>query len=287
MQLLAAMIRGLRTLSVFSGQATHAPWEFSVGLAVSAVTHVSAWVALSVVVQQSLLMDVPKGENSVEISLAASAPSTAATEATEAMEWEVAAPSDQELAEPVEMEAAKQPARRVPSDSRGEAVANDLADGEQSASTVARAQERIERTSESTEKPAATRRKSVPKAHSAASPSINTKAEIGVPLERPPQTQPANDPPAYPPEALEQGLAGTVLLRLSVTAAGDVGEIRVERSSGSELLDDAALQKVKQWRFVPAVMLGVEVAAEVRIPIVFRLEIDEPDASDEAVENAE
>ena len=61
----------------------------------------------------------------------------------------------------------------------------------------------------------------------------------------------------------------------------------MEPARGSELLDDAALKRSKQWRFVTAVTLGGEGAAGERIPIVFRWEIDEPDASDEVVENAE
>jgi protein TonB len=38
------------------------------------------------------------------------------------------------------------------------------------------------------------------------------------------------------------------------------------------MLDQAALQAVKQWHFVPAQRGGEAVAAWVEVPIVFRLE---------------
>jgi protein TonB len=46
----------------------------------------------------------------------------------------------------------------------------------------------------------------------------------------------------------------------------------MDKSSGSTLLDDAALSGVKGWRFAPA-RKGLEPIEEwVRVPIVFRLE---------------
>ncbi|MEN9295636.1 MAG: hypothetical protein RIS03_1331, partial [Pseudomonadota bacterium] len=44
-----------------------------------------------------------------------------------------------------------------------------------------------------------------------------------------------------------------------------------ETSSGHEMLDQSALQTVKQWQFSPARKDGVIITQVVRIPITFNL----------------
>ncbi|MFW6162471.1 MAG: energy transducer TonB, partial [Planctomycetota bacterium] len=48
-------------------------------------------------------------------------------------------------------------------------------------------------------------------------------------------------------------------------------EVRVARSSGHAVLDEAAVAAVRRWRFTPARAGGAAVTAEVEIPIRFRL----------------
>ncbi len=81
------------------------------------------------------------------------------------------------------------------------------------------------------------------------------------------------DPPAprYPPRARDEGREGTVLLRLTVAADGTVTEAVVVRSSGSPDLDAAAREAASRWRLRPARRAGVPVAAEVQVPVRFRL----------------
>jgi protein TonB len=81
-----------------------------------------------------------------------------------------------------------------------------------------------------------------------------------------------NPAPAYPLAARRRGIAGKVVLRAEVTPEGFCADVRVERSSGHELLDDTALEAVRKWRFVPAKRAGRAVAATVTIPINFKLE---------------
>jgi periplasmic protein TonB len=81
-----------------------------------------------------------------------------------------------------------------------------------------------------------------------------------------------NPPPAYPASARRNGEAGTVTLRVLVSAEGRPEQVELERSSGSNALDLAALQGVRQWRFAPARRGGVPHEAWVLVPIVFRLE---------------
>ena len=80
-----------------------------------------------------------------------------------------------------------------------------------------------------------------------------------------------NPKPAYPRTARRRGQEGTVLLLVEVLATGRVSRIEIEKSSGYELLDGAAVETVRKWRFVPAKRGSVSVRAWVRIPIEFDL----------------
>jgi TonB family protein len=53
--------------------------------------------------------------------------------------------------------------------------------------------------------------------------------------------------PAYPLRAREQGLEGTVTLRLEMLEDGTVGQINILQSAGHPILDEAAQNTVKQW----------------------------------------
>lgn len=81
-----------------------------------------------------------------------------------------------------------------------------------------------------------------------------------------------NPPPGYPAAARRNGEEGTVTLRVLVNAEGAPREVALERSSGSSLLDAAALATVKTWRFSPARRGGEAQEAWVLVPIIFRLE---------------
>lgn len=80
-----------------------------------------------------------------------------------------------------------------------------------------------------------------------------------------------NPPPTYPVMARRLGEEGKVMLRVLVTPEGTAAEVRIQNSSGSPMFDDAALEAVRQWRFVPARQGDNPVAAWVQVPIVFRL----------------
>jgi len=81
-----------------------------------------------------------------------------------------------------------------------------------------------------------------------------------------------NPRPEYPAAARRLHLEGNVLLHVLVDETGSPDEIRIARSSGVELLDDAALAKVRTWRFTPARYGDAAIAHWVDIPIRFRLE---------------
>lgn len=77
--------------------------------------------------------------------------------------------------------------------------------------------------------------------------------------------------PGYPELARREGWEGTVLLRVLVNPQGTAERVEVNRSSGFEMLDRAALETVKGWRFHPARYGERQVESWVQIPIVFRL----------------
>lgn len=81
-----------------------------------------------------------------------------------------------------------------------------------------------------------------------------------------------NPAPDYPPVALRRRWEGTVLLKVHVLANGSAQQIEVIASSGHESLDDAAVQAVTAWRFVPAHRAGQAIDGWVRVPVVFKAE---------------
>lgn len=61
------------------------------------------------------------------------------------------------------------------------------------------------------------------------------------------------------------------MLRVVVAANGDCKDVRIEESSGTVSLDEAAVTAVQRWRFTPAVRAGSAVETMIRVPIAFRL----------------
>jgi protein TonB len=78
--------------------------------------------------------------------------------------------------------------------------------------------------------------------------------------------------PAYPPRALRNEETGTTTLALLVGADGRVTSARVERSSGSRDLDQAALHALSLCTFKPALNNGVAEAGWARLAYVWTLD---------------
>lgn len=80
-----------------------------------------------------------------------------------------------------------------------------------------------------------------------------------------------NPRPEYPERARREGWEGTVILRVLVDQEGRFKWIEVSRSSGFVILDGAAVETVKRWRFHPARYGDRRVESWVKVPIIFRL----------------
>jgi TonB family protein len=73
--------------------------------------------------------------------------------------------------------------------------------------------------------------------------------------------------PVYPPIARQAGIAGVVIIETKVGADGFIEDARVLRSI--PLLDEAALDAVKQWQFEPPLVNGQPTAVTMTVTVNF------------------
>ena len=74
--------------------------------------------------------------------------------------------------------------------------------------------------------------------------------------------------PVYPAIAREAGIHGIVIVEITIGTTGKVTDVRVLRSL--PLLDQAAVDAVKQWEFQPSISSGVPVPVVLTVPISFK-----------------
>ncbi len=77
--------------------------------------------------------------------------------------------------------------------------------------------------------------------------------------------------PEYPRKARRAGWEGTTTLKVHVDHRGRSDRVMVERTSGFDLLDAAAVAAVRRWIFHPAHNGDRTVSGWVKIPVVFKL----------------
>lgn len=111
----------------------------------------------------------------------------------------------------------------------------------------------------------------------AASPQVsNTQAQASPAEESyiPPRSNLAylnNPKPVYPLDARQRHQEGLVVIKVFVSAEGMAQTVRIERSSGHDILDESALTAVREWRFVPAKRGERPEAGWATVPINFSL----------------
>ena len=104
--------------------------------------------------------------------------------------------------------------------------------------------------------------------------TVDVQQQMSPPGFTPPSSDAAylkNPTPFYPELARRRGMEGVVRLLVSVRRDGSVDKVLVSHSSGHKVLDAAALNSVKRWRFTPASEDGNPVAATIEVPIRFSL----------------
>ncbi|BCS33033.1 hypothetical protein TBR22_A22580 [Luteitalea sp. TBR-22] len=86
---------------------------------------------------------------------------------------------------------------------------------------------------------------------------------------RPPKRL-ANAFPIYPEDAKAAGVSGVVIIEATVDTEGAVADARVLR--GVPMLDQAALDAVRQWRYEPTLLNGEPVPVIMTVTVSFTLE---------------
>lgn len=76
-------------------------------------------------------------------------------------------------------------------------------------------------------------------------------------------------PPIYPRIAQDTGVGGVVILEAVIDVDGSVRDVRVLRSVA--LLDQAAIDAVRKWRFTPTLLNGVPVPIVMTVTVNFTL----------------
>lgn len=99
---------------------------------------------------------------------------------------------------------------------------------------------------------------------------IFTPYTVAPVLKNPEQVQKALER-LYPPLMRDAGVTGTTLLWILIDERGEVTKTVVKKSSGTELLDDAASQVAKVMRFSAGMNRDIRVKVWVAIPLSFKL----------------
>lgn len=78
-------------------------------------------------------------------------------------------------------------------------------------------------------------------------------------------------PPRFPPRARADGVEGSVTLRLLISEAGEVQQVKVVSAQPAGVFDEAAADAVRQWQFEPATYKGQRVKVWARQTVRFAL----------------
>jgi protein TonB len=73
--------------------------------------------------------------------------------------------------------------------------------------------------------------------------------------------------PVYPELALRAHVRGTVILECTIGTDGRIADVRVLK--GVPLLDTAAIEAVRQWRYAPTLLNGIPVAVIMTVTVMF------------------
>jgi len=75
--------------------------------------------------------------------------------------------------------------------------------------------------------------------------------------------------PVYPPIAKAARVSGTVVLQATISKTGSIENLRV--MSGPAMLQQAAMDAVKTWRYKPYLLNNEPVEVETTVNVIFSL----------------
>lgn len=115
-------------------------------------------------------------------------------------------------------------------------------------------------------------KKKVTKADSAAKPVASRAGATEKPqLIKKPSFLKRPSAPRYPRIAQRKGIEGTALYEIWLNENGKQVKQQLITSSGASVLDEAALNAIRDWKFSPQVINGQAIAHRVQIPVRFSL----------------
>jgi protein TonB len=109
-----------------------------------------------------------------------------------------------------------------------------------------------------------------PKEDPAPPPAPSGPVRVGGQIKAPSKLN--NVAPVYPPMAKQARVEGTVILEATISPQGRVMDVKVLR--GIPLLDNAAIDAVRQWHYSPTRLNGTPVPVVMTVTVNFRLSGD-------------
>jgi len=100
-----------------------------------------------------------------------------------------------------------------------------------------------------------------------APPKIQEPVRVGSTVRTPVKTRDVR--PVYPRVAQDARIEGVVIIEATISQTGQVMNMKLLR--GAPLLDQAALEAVRQWEFTPTLLNGVPVPVIMTVPVTFTL----------------
>jgi protein TonB len=100
-----------------------------------------------------------------------------------------------------------------------------------------------------------------------APPPVQQPVRVGGQIKEPKKLK--SVPPVYPPLATQARVQGVVILECTISPQGKVTDVKVLR--GIPLLDQSAIDAVKQWVYTPTLLNGVPVPVIMTVTVNFKL----------------
>ena len=264
------------SMSSFWAPEVTSPFEDGPIDALSGFTDGSSTVTVRLV--DSIAVEVLRSQPRAEVIIEPPQPLEAADEPTESQSEEAARFAA--IAPPIRLDEDFGAAPVLPKPEARELVSTPMALSPQVESSDLKSQiepaskpEPVAQTGEEATRRLGTESGTAAQGRSSAASLANAASDLppGAKADQQPSTVSGNPAPKYPLEAYQQGHQGLVELAVDVSAQGTATRVRLYKSSGHELLDQAAIEAVQRWRFQPATYQNRPVNARVRVPVRFEI----------------
>ncbi|MDD9157029.1 energy transducer TonB [Aliivibrio sp. S4TY2] len=201
---------------------------------------------------------MPTGSTSSQVNIQFVVPSVPTPQSVQTKKNEVTKPKEQTKQQAtVEKKVQKQVMKKKPTVSKlikpEKKILKEKIETKPTTETAKKTEKHVEK--ESTAEPVASKSGATEKPQLVQKPSF---------LKRP-------NAPRYPRIAQRKGIEGTALYEIWLNENGKQIKQELITSSGAQVLDEAALNAIRDWQFSPQVINGQAIAHRVQIPVRFSL----------------